>query len=80
MKVEIGSYEAITRLPELLRMVEQGKSFTLTNRGKIVADLIPRAGTKSKDSKGAVEKLKTFMHANPVHGVKIGKLLDEGRA
>ena len=33
MKTEIGSYEAKTKLPELLRQVKTGKSFTITNRG-----------------------------------------------
>ena len=28
MKIEIGSYEAKTKLPELLRQVKTGKSFT----------------------------------------------------
>ena len=38
---EIGSYEAKTNLPELLRRVENGETFTITNRGKPVADLVP---------------------------------------
>ncbi len=41
MKIEIGSYEAKTKLPELLRQVKTGKSFTITNRGKAIADLVP---------------------------------------
>jgi prevent-host-death family protein len=69
MKIEIGSYEAKTRLPELLRQVKTGKSFTITNHGKAVADLVPSAGVKTKDSAAAVEKLKTFMRSAPVRGV-----------
>ncbi len=38
---EIGSYEAKTKLPEILRRVEAGEAFTITNRGKAVADLVP---------------------------------------
>ena len=38
MKIEIGSYEAKTKLPELLRQVKTGKQFTITNRGEAVAD------------------------------------------
>ena len=41
MHNEIGSYQAKTRLPEILRRVEAGETFTITNRGKPVADLIP---------------------------------------
>ena len=43
MKIEIGSYEAKTKLPELLRQVKSGKSFTITNRGEAIADLVPSA-------------------------------------
>tara|TARA_R110001592_G_scaffold346310_2_gene638827 strand:- start:8168 stop:8407 length:240 start_codon:yes stop_codon:yes gene_type:complete len=46
---EIGSYEAKTKLPEILRRVEAGEAFTITNRGKAVADVIPsRASNKNR--------------------------------
>jgi len=41
MREEIGSYEAKTRLPEVLRRVEAGDTFTITNRGRAVADIVP---------------------------------------
>lgn len=37
----IGSYDAKTRLPELLREVEKGQSFVITNRGRPIAVLGP---------------------------------------
>jgi prevent-host-death family protein len=37
--IDIGAYEAKTKLPELLREVQAGKRFTITNRGKAVAEL-----------------------------------------
>jgi len=40
MKIEIGAYEAKTKLPELLRQVQAGKRFTITNRRKPIADLV----------------------------------------
>jgi prevent-host-death family protein len=80
MKIEIGSYEAKTRLPELLRQVKTGKSFTITNHGKAVADLVPSANAKKKDRATAAEKLKAFMKADPVRGVNIKELIEEGRA
>lgn len=49
MQEEIGSYDAKTKLPEILRRVEEGESFTITNRGKPVADLVPsRSGSKQR--------------------------------
>ena len=80
MKTEIGSYEAKTKLPELLRQVKTGKSFTITNRGEAIADLVPSSGLKPKDKAAAAEKLKAFMLADPVPGVDIKELIAEGRA
>jgi prevent-host-death family protein len=80
MKSEIGSYEAKTRLPELLRQVRTGKSFTITRRGEAIADLVPSLGARAKDKAGAAERLKAFMRADPVRGVNIEALIEEGRA
>jgi prevent-host-death family protein len=80
MKIEIGSYEAKTKLPELLRQVKAGKSFTITNRGEAIADLVPSTGVKTKDKAAAAQKLKAFMLADPVKGIDIRALLEEGRA
>ena len=40
-KIEIGAYEAKTHLPRLLREVAAGQSFTITLRGKPIAELKP---------------------------------------
>ena len=80
MKIEIGSYEAKTKLPELLRQVKSGKSFTITNRGEAIADLVPSAGAHKKDKVAAATKLKAFMLTDPIRGVDIRKLIEEGRA
>jgi len=79
MKIEIGSYEAKTKLPELLRQVKTGKSFTITNRGEAIADLVPSVGARTKNKVAAVKKLKAFMLAEPVRGVNIKALIEEGR-
>lgn len=80
MKTVIGSYEAKTKLPELLRLVKTGKKFTITNRGEAIADLVPSQGAKVKDRIAAVEKLKAFMRAEPIRGVDIKQLIEDGRA
>ena len=79
MKTEIGSYEAKTKLPELLRKVKEGHSFTITNRGEPVAELIPAREAASKRRKEAVERLREFMRESPVYGVNIKELIEEGR-
>lgn len=39
--VEVSAFEAKTRLSELLRETEAGRSFVIRRRGKDVAQLIP---------------------------------------
>jgi antitoxin (DNA-binding transcriptional repressor) of toxin-antitoxin stability system len=79
MKTEIGAYEAKTRLPELLRQVQAGKRFTITNRGKAVAELGPPTAAR-KDPAAAIDKFLAFKKAHPVKGrVDIKALIEEGR-
>ena len=80
MKTEIGSYEAKTKLPELLRQVKKGKSFTITNRGEAVADLVPSEGMRAKSKVEAVERLQEFIRSGRrIKGVNIRELIEEGR-
>ena len=80
MKTAIGSYETKIKLPELLRQVKTDKSFTITNRGEVIADLVPSAEVKAKGKVAAAKKLKAFMLADPVRGVNIKKLTEEDSA
>lgn len=80
MKTEIGSYEAKTKLPELLRQVKSGKSFTITNRGEAVADLVPTANAHSENKAEAVKKLQAYIRKyGRVKGANIKELIEEGR-
>ena len=67
MNLEIGSYEAKTKLPELLRGVQAGKRYTITLRGEPIADLAyyiqaPYGSTYSghTDENGLCERVTTF--------------------
>ena len=63
MLEEIGSYDAKTRLPEILRRVEAGEAFTITNRGKPIADLVPsRVGYQQKKEAAINNILKAKKH------------------
>ncbi len=80
MKIEIGAYEAKTRLPDLLRQVKAGKRFTITNRGEAIADLVPARSARRKDKGAVIERFKSFLHDNPVQGTaNIKALIAEGR-
>jgi len=41
---------------------------------------VPSLGARAKDKVAAAERLKAFMLANPVRGVNIKALIEEGRA
>lgn len=80
MKIEIGAYEAKTKLPELLRQVQEGKRFTITNRGKAVAELGPPSGLQRPDAKAAIDAFKACRTRHPIpHAINIRDLIEEGR-
>ena len=81
MNLEIGSYEAKTKLPELLRGVQAGKRYTITLRGEPIADLRPAEGAKQADAAAAVDAMRQFMRVAPaVEGIDLKALINEGRA
>ena len=57
MHEEIGSYDAKTKLPEILRRVEAGETFTITDHGKAIADLIPSKSSRREKAKQAIDNL-----------------------
>ncbi len=82
MHIEMGSYEAKTKLPELLRGVQGGNRYTITLRGQAVADLIPAQGNKFSDTSLAVDEMRAFMlmRKQPMASVNLKTLINEGRA
>ncbi|MBK7471132.1 MAG: type II toxin-antitoxin system prevent-host-death family antitoxin [Betaproteobacteria bacterium] len=81
MNIEIGAYEAKTKLPELLRGIQAGNRYTITHRGEPVADLVPSEGTKGHGAAAAVEQMKKFIAAaSQSKGIDVKKLIGEGRA
>ncbi len=81
MNIQVGSYEAKTKLPELLRGVQVGNRYTITLRGEAVADLVPAQGNKLSAAAVAVDEMLSFMMARkPMANVDLKALVDEGRA
>lgn len=80
--VEIGAYEAKTRLPELLRQVSAGRRFTITNRGQPIADLVPCAAATAPDPAAAIDRFRAFLRKHPVKArgrIDVRALIEEGR-
>lgn len=77
---EVGSYEAKTHLPALLRRVEAGERIVITRHGRPVAELVPPASEDRTEIRDAVRALRTFgdgRHLGP--DLSIRELIDEGR-
>lgn len=77
---EIGAFDAKTRLSEILRKVDQGERFTITVRGKAVANLVPVAQDRSAVRvAAAVEALRNFPKVEGIHGDTVLEWIREGR-
>ena len=76
---EIGAYEAKTKLPEILRRVEAGERFTITNRGVPVAELRPVASGPEPSARVAVADMKALPKIAGVPARTVRALIDEGR-
>ena len=65
----VGSYEAKTHLPRLLRQVEQGETITITKRGRPVAVLSPARPVSQRDVKAVIAEFRAYSQAHArAHG------------
>jgi prevent-host-death family protein len=76
---EIGAFDAKTRLSELLRKVDQGERFTITVRGRPVADIVPTKARNQRAIDEAVEGLINFPRIQGIPGDTVLEWIREGR-
>ena len=77
---KIGYYELKTRLPEILRRVRAGESFTITDRGEPVADLLPsRTASRQKVAAAIDNILRMSKTTVPVSDDHLEECRKEGR-
>jgi antitoxin (DNA-binding transcriptional repressor) of toxin-antitoxin stability system len=80
LKEKVGSYEAKTKLPELLRGVQAGNHYTITLRGEAVAELVPAQFDISPDKGAAVDDMLAFMKKRKsLASINLKALINEGR-
>lgn len=80
MNIKVGSYEAKTKLPELLRGVQAGNRYTITLRGEDVATLVPAHPDQQPINIAAVDDMLAFIRSLKVQGeIDLKALIDEGR-
>lgn len=75
----MGAFEAKTRLSELLREAEQGTSFVIRRRGKIVAKLVPPAPERKTARPAQLVTLFRQIRRRVPGGVNIRELIEKGR-
>lgn len=76
----VGSYEAKTHLPRLLKRVEKGETVVITNRGVPVAQIVPIESSRDEDLRSLVDRMLTARAKRPkVTHAEILAARDEGR-
>lgn len=79
MYTEIGSFDAKAKLSELLREVQHGRRYTITLRGRPVADLVPSENAARIDARAAVQAMQALPKVRGVSNETIAEWLSEGR-
>ena len=75
----VGAYEAKTRLAELLDLVQQGETVTITRHGVPVATLNAAGGVRSRPLAETFAEMREARRGVRVPGVSIRGLIEEGR-
>jgi prevent-host-death family protein len=79
MYIEIGAFEAKTKLSQILQEVKAGKQFTITVRGRPVADLIPSESTGFRDVKAAINDMRNMQKITGISDETLTEWINEGR-
>jgi prevent-host-death family protein len=79
MYPEVGSFDAKARLSELLRAVEQGQKYTITLRGRPVADLIPSNRATQQSAQAAVQAMLEMPPVTGIPGETVADWIAEGQ-
>jgi len=76
----VGSYDAKTHLPELLRRAEAGERITITRHGRPIARLVPYEEDEAVAASTVVRSLRAFARGRRLgDDLTVRALIDEGR-
>ena len=75
----IESYEVKTKLSEILRRVQAGEAFTITNRGKPVADLLPSRSASRQKIASAIRDIKAGKSKTAISDERLKEYMERGR-
>jgi prevent-host-death family protein len=76
----IGMFEAKTHLPEVIRNVQKGETYMLTNRNQEVAIIMSVSEYYRSSKESSYEKIKSIFKTNTLgNSDEIVAMRDEGR-
>jgi len=75
----IGAFEAKAQLSRLLRAGENGEQFTITVRGKPIADLVHHRSNSVHSLKAAVHAMEAFPRIQGVADADVASFVSEGQ-
>jgi len=75
---KIGSYEAKTKLPALIREVGEGARIVITRSGKPVADLVPHPGT-TDDTATVIKQIREMRKGITLGDNDLKEMIRSGR-
>ena len=77
--LQVGAYEAKTRLSQLIDEVAKGEEIIITKHGVPVAALVPVAGPRQQDPQAAIAAIKDFRRGRRLAGLSLREMIEEGR-
>lgn len=77
--MQVGAYEAKTRLSQLIDEAAKGEEIIITKHGVPVAALVPVAGPRQPDPQAAIAALKDFRRGRRLAGLSLREMVEEGR-
>jgi len=77
--IEVGAFEAKTKLSSLLEKVSRGEEVLITKRGKAIARLVPAEQVKISEIDSIIEKILFFRKDLRLDGLDSKALRDVGR-
>jgi prevent-host-death family protein len=78
--IEIGAFEAKTKLGELLDRASRGATFTITKHDRPVARLVGFTADRAEQRREATETLRQLRTRYSLNGLDSRSLREEGRA
>jgi prevent-host-death family protein len=77
---QVGAFEAKNRLSELLRLAEAGEEIAITNRGRVVARLVPPQPALDCDqARAAIARIRSRRRGVTLGGIPVKELIEDGR-